>query len=108
MCHLIWKASAERLPPERLYIAPHAPSLILAEVTGEDRMRELARSMFEGFPAFQPAAPRTEAGSATGPVSEMPQLESWEDRFAAVSRLRFVMEDPGQLLANSVSSYVVD
>jgi len=71
-------------------------------------MRELARSMFEGFPAFQPAAPRTEAGSATGPVSEMPQLESWEDRFAAVSRLRFVMEDPGQLLANSVSSYVVD
>jgi hypothetical protein len=127
MCHLIWKASEERLLPERVYIAPHAPSLVLADIRNEDQMRrlgsefreiwnntrasvELARRMFEGFPAFEPTlrpAPTVNAGGA-GVLNEMPSLRSPDDRFTAITRLRMVMEDPGQLLANSVASYIVD
>jgi hypothetical protein len=117
MCHLLWKASDERLLPERVYIAPHAPSLILADIRHEDQLRklnaefreiwnntrgsvELARGMFAGFPAFEVAM--NPAGN------EMPPLRSPEDRFTAITRLRFVMEDPTQLLANSVAPYIVD
>ena len=38
----------------------------------------------------------------------MPPLRSPDDRFTAITRLRLVMEDPGQLLANSVASYIID
>jgi Domain of unknown function (DUF5624) len=117
MCHLLWKASGERLLPERVYIAPHAPSLILADIRNEDQLRklnsefrgiwnntrasvELARGMFDGYPAFEAAM--NSAGN------EMPPLRSPDDRFTAITRLRFVMEDPAQLLANSVAPYIVD
>jgi hypothetical protein len=113
MCHLLWKASDGRLLPERVYIAPHAPSFVLADMHDEEQLRklnaefrqiwtstratvELARSMFEGFPAFETM------------VHEMPPLRSPDDRFTAITRLRLVMEDPGQLLANSVASYIID
>jgi hypothetical protein len=127
MCHLLWKASGERLCAERVYIAPHAPSLVLADIENEEQLRklsaefreiwnntrasvEMARSMFEGFPAFAmakhspPATPLTPGST----VNEMPPLRSPDDRFTAITRLRVVMEDPGQLLANSVASYVID
>jgi hypothetical protein len=127
MCHLLWKASDERLLPERVYIAPHAPSLILADIQDEDQIHkldtefraiwnntrasvELARRMFEGFPAFeQPVrpSPTIDAGD-TMVINEMPPLRSPDDRFTAITRLRMVMEDPAQLLANSVASYIVD
>jgi Domain of unknown function (DUF5624) len=127
MCHLLWKASDERLLPERVYIAPHAPSLVLADIRDEDHMRrlglefrdiwnntrasvELARGMFEGFPAFEQTmrpAPTVDAGGARV-VHEMPPLRSPDDRFTAITRLRLVMEDPAQLLANSVAPYIVD
>ena len=127
MCHLIWRASGQQLSAERLYIAPHAPSLVLADIQDEEHLRklstefreiwnntrasvEMARAMFEGFPSFEiairtpPALPLT----ATSVLHEMPSLRSPDDRFTAIARLRVVMEDPGQLLANSVASYVVD
>jgi hypothetical protein len=127
MCHLLWKASGERLLPERVYIAPHAPSLVLADIQDEDHMRrlgaefrdiwnntrasvELARGMFEGFPAFEQTmrpAPTVDSGGARV-VHEMPPLRSPDDRFTAITRLRLVMEDPAQLLANSVAPYIVD
>jgi hypothetical protein len=127
MCHLLWKASDERLLPERVYIAPHAPSFVLADMHNEEQLRnlnaefrqlwnstratvELARSMFEGFPAFEttvrPAPTVDAAGNRI--VHEMPPLRSPDDRFTAITRLRLVMEDPGQLLANSVASYIID
>jgi hypothetical protein len=127
MCHLLWKASDERLLPERVYIAPHAPSFVLADMHDEKQLRklnaefreiwtstratvELARSMFEGFPAFEttvrPAPTVDAAGNMT--VHDMPPLRSPDDRFTAITRLRLVMEDPGQLLANSVASYIID
>jgi len=127
MCHVLWKASDERLSPERVYIAPHAPSFVLADMHNEEQLRklnkeyrdlwnntrasvELARSMFEGFPAFEPAmSPAATIGaSGKSTVSEMPAMRSADDRFTAVTRLRVVLEDPGQLLANSVASYIVD
>jgi hypothetical protein len=127
MCHLLWKASGERLLPERVYIAPHAPSLVLADIQHEEQLRklsaefreiwnntrasvELARSMFAGYPAFEAAMAPAPTVSATGRmvVNEMPPLQSPDDRFTAITRLRFVMEDPAQLLANSVAPYIVD
>src|SRR6202166_2637456 len=127
MCHLLWKASDERLLPERVYIAPHAPSFVLADMHDDEQLRklnvefrqiwtstratvELARSMFDGFPAFEtslrPAATVDAAGRMI--ISEMPPLRSPDDRFTAITRLRLVMEDPGQLLAESGASYIID
>ena len=127
MCHLLWKASDERLLPERVYIAPHAPSFVLADMRDDEQLRqlnaefrqiwnstratvELARSMFDGFPAFEttvrPAPTVDAAGNMI--VHEMPPLRSPDDRFTAITRLRLVMEDPRQLLANSVASFIID
>jgi hypothetical protein len=127
MCHLLWKASDERLLPERVYIAPHAPSFVLADMHDDEQLRklnaefrqiwnstratvELAGGMFEGFPAFEatvrPAPTVDAAGNMI--IHEMPPLRSPDDRFTAITRLRMVMEDPRQLLANSVASYIID
>jgi hypothetical protein len=38
----------------------------------------------------------------------MPRLRSPDDRVTALTRLRFVMEDPTQLLSNSVAHFVID
>jgi hypothetical protein len=127
MCHLLWKASDERLLPERVYIAPHAPSFVLADMRNEEQLRklnaefreiwngtratvELARGMFEGFPAFETSVRPAPTVDAAGRmiISEMPRLRSPDDRFTAITRLRLVMEDPQQLLANSVASYMID
>jgi hypothetical protein len=127
MCHLLWKASGERLAPERVYIAPHAPSFTLADVQNDEHLArlnlefrdiwnntrasaELARAMFEGFPAFEPTTGLAFSASGTGRLTlqEMPPLRSASDRFTAITRLRFVMEDPTQLLANSVAPYIID
>jgi hypothetical protein len=126
MCHLLWRASAGRLPPDRLYIAPHAPSLVLADLRDaagraalEAQFRqiwfstratvEVGREMFAGYPAFEPAinsAPVIDA--STRSIGEMPAVQSPDDRRAVMTRLRFVMEDPAQQLANSVAPYIVD
>ncbi|MEA3142554.1 MAG: hypothetical protein QOK23_4723 [Gammaproteobacteria bacterium] len=127
MCHLLWKASNERLPPERVFIAPHAPSFILSDIKDDAHLQrlssdfrdiwtntrasiELARSMFQGYPAYDGSAvvvpTALEIGSRS--MNEMPALRSPDDRYTAIARLRLVMEDPRQLLANSVASYVID
>ena len=127
MCHLLWKASHEHLPPERVFIAPHAPSLVLSDIKDDAHLQrlssefrdiwtntrasiELARCMFEGYPAYDGASAVVPAALAMGDrsMSEMPALRSPDDRYTAVARLRLVMEDPRQLLANSVASYVID
>jgi hypothetical protein len=127
MCHLLWKASDERLLPERVYIAPHAPSFVLADMHDDEQLRklntefrqiwtstratvELAGGMFEGFPAFEATVRPAPTVDAAGKmiIHEMPPLRSPDDRFTAITRLRMVMEDPRQLLANSVASYIID
>ena len=126
MCHLLWRASHQRLPAERVYIAPHAPSLVLEELRSdsgraalESRYRqiwfstrvsvEVGREMFAGYPAFRPpfhVAPTLD--EHTDALGELPALRSLGDRRALVTRLRFVMEDPAQQLSNAVAHYILD
>ena len=126
MCHLLWRASGERLIQERLLIAPHAPALVLSDLEDADRRAaieaqfreiwfscrasvEIGRLMYEGYPAFRPV---TDGGpvldAATQTISEIPVVRSPDDRRAIITRLRFVMEDPGQQLANAAAQYIVD
>jgi hypothetical protein len=125
-CHLLWRASEEGILPENVQIIPHGPSFTLADLdnpirTGEieAQVREaflhlranidLARAMFEGYPAF---AKSIEEPPVIEPTTRflraMPRLRSPDDRMTAITRLRFVMEDPTQLLSNSVAHFVID
>ncbi len=64
--------------------------------------------MFEGYPAFRPAiksAPVIDA--KTESLGVLPTVQSPEDRRAIVTRLRFVMEDPAQQLANATAHYII-
>jgi len=126
MCHIMWKVSNQRLSPERVYVAPLAPPFVLADIRDADHLRtlnaeyrdiwsntrastELARLMFVGYPAFEAIVPQTSPADPAMRmiVNEMPQLRSPGDRFGAIARLRFTMEDPTQLLVNAVT-YIVD
>jgi hypothetical protein len=125
-CHLIWRASGERIAAENVQITPHGPSLALSDLRDparvaqiEEQVREvflqlrantdLARVMFAGYPAF---AKSTEESPVIEPATKslhaMPRLRSPDDRFTAITRLRFVMEDSTQLLSNSVAHFVID
>lgn len=127
MCHLLTRASEGRLAPERLYIVPRAPDLALSGDDNDgDRWRqleqryrtlwfntyanvELAGRMFEGYPPYRFATPRGQAvDRATEAVSELPAVASAQDMFALVSRLRFVLEDPRQLISNCVADVMID
>jgi hypothetical protein len=126
MCHLLARASEGRLRPERLYIAPHAANVASPQNNRADRWRsiehqyrtlwfnthvnaELAGRMFEGYPRYQfttPGRPIIDHGTAT--VNELPAISSAQDMFTFVTRLRFVLEDPRQLISNCVADYVID
>lgn len=114
MCHLIWRTTG--LPPERLYVAPHAPGFSVAQQPDAEGMRalertyrqvwahtrasvEVSRRMFAGHTAYEFKPSSAEA---------MPEIKSLDDRAACVARLRRIMEDPQQLLSNCVADYVVD
>jgi Domain of unknown function (DUF5624) len=125
-CHLLWQASQQRISPENVQITPHGPSLALSDLRDSLRVAEierqarelflqlrsnidLARVMFAGYPAFVKnieEPPVLEA--TTKSLHAMPRLRSPDDRLTAVTRLRFVMEDPTQLLSNSVAHFVID
>ncbi len=125
-CHLLWRASGGRLPVENLHIAAHGPSFSASDAADaaltterESQFRDiflhlranidLARRMFEGYPAFLKSIeepPVIEAATKT--LHAMPRLRSPDDRQTAITRLRFVMEDPTQQLANSVSHFIID
>lgn len=106
-------ASDYRLPLERMYIAPHAPTFAtpengdLSEVARlEEPLRrlwanihaaqELGGTMFPGYPRFtlgRSAAPDVSDPAVTE-VSEMPLIRDADDFPAAITRLRVVLEDP--------------
>jgi hypothetical protein len=126
MCHLLWRASHQKLPPERVYVAPHAPPVALEALRSdmdqsavEAQYRqiwfstrvsvEVGREMFAGYPAFVPTfniAPTLD--EHTRSLGELPGIKSLEDRRAFITRLRFVMEDPAQQLSNAVAHYILD
>ncbi len=116
LCHLIWRSAEGALPAERLYVAPFAPGLSVADMPDAQGMAtlerawrqlwchtrasvELSREMFASAPSWQ-FTPST--------ARDMPRIEGVGDRTACVSRLRRIMEDPQQLLSNCVADYVVD
>jgi hypothetical protein len=125
-CHLIWRASQEQLNPENVQITPHGPSLALADMGNKARLTEaegqfrdiflhlraninMSRIMFEGYPSFSKSIeepPVIEPKTKT--LRAMPRLRSPDDRLTAITRLRFVMEDPTQMLSNSVAHFVTD
>jgi hypothetical protein len=125
-CHLLWRASQEQLIPENVQITPHGPSLALSDMGNKARLTEIegqfrdiflhlraninmSRIMFEGYPSFSKSIeepPVIEPKTKT--LRAMPRLRSPDDRLTAITRLRFVMEDPTQLLSNSVAHFVTD
>jgi len=126
LCHMLWQASGKVLSPERLYIAPHSPGLDLLQL--EDKVKakeieafyrqvwfsthasvEMGRLMFDGYPAFRQridAAPVID--NDTKEAAELPRVRSVNDRRAIITRLRFVMEDPAQQLANAGAQFIID
>jgi hypothetical protein len=65
--------------------------------------------MFEGYPAFAKSIEESPViEPTTKSLHAMPRLRSPDDRVTAITRLRFVMEDPTQLLSNSVAHFVID
>jgi hypothetical protein len=119
-------ASEYRLPLERMYLAPHAPTFStpkdgdLSEVArleeplrqlwcGLHAIQELGETMFPGYPRFTPG--RVAAADVSDPavieVSEMPLIRDADDFRAMVSRLRVVLEDPRQLLSACVTDFAV-
>ncbi|QIY69229.1 DUF5624 domain-containing protein [Streptomyces sp. RLB1-33] len=119
-------ASGYRLPLERLYMAPHAPTFItpldgdLTEVAAlEQPLRqiwsntratvELGDLMFPHLPRYAPgrlAVPDITDPSVTE-ISEMPVIHGADDWRAMTTRLRMVLEDPRQLLSGSVTDFAV-
>jgi len=119
-------ASDQRLPLERMYLAPHAPTFAtptdgdLREVIAlEPRLRgiwygtratvELGAVMFDGYPRYTPAGvsfPDVDDIGVTE-ISEMPVIHSAADMHALVTRLRVVLEDPRQLLSGCVTDFAV-
>lgn len=125
-CHVLLKASDDRLDPERVFLAPHAPSFNPADLATpggtkatEAEFRklwyatrttvEMAREMYADYPAYKPdlvAAPVIDPETQT--LAELPMVKGPGDRRAFVTLLRFVMEDPRQQLANASARYIAD
>jgi hypothetical protein len=124
---LILGASGHRLPLERMYLAPHAPTFAtprdgdLSEVVALERALrgiwcatrvtvELGGLMFDGYPRYAPAGvhfPDVRDPAVTE-ISEMPAVDGPRDMRALVTRLRMVMEDPRQLLSGAVTDLAVE
>ena len=126
MCHLIECAAERRFPRRRLLIAPHAVSLDFAAASDATRgpaleagfrtlwfntqaSLEMADPIFASYPRFEPAhdAPLY-LSSDTQHVDRLPTVRDVRDRAALITRLRFVLEDPSQLLSNAAADYVID
>jgi hypothetical protein len=123
---MVLGASRQRLPLERMFMAPHAPVFgtpvngDLSEVkTLEPAFRalwnnvratvELGALMFDGYPSFTPGgAEQPDLDTGLTEVAEMPKIHSADDMLAMVTRLRVVLEDPRQLLSGCVVDFAVE
>jgi hypothetical protein len=120
---VVHAASRDRLPLERLLIAPHAPVFPMFDGTNMDAvatledtyrrlwsslraMSELGARMFDAYPRFRPR-PSLNGGIRPGTawVHEKPAVHGPDDWLALTTRLRVVLEDPRQLLSGAVTDY---
>lgn len=118
---VLYVASGGAVRQERVYTNPFAPvpsasTTDWASIEGQLRgfwgttyaRTQLAGHLFPRYPRFVPAdCASTVVTPATRTVSAPPRLTTAEDLFSFVARLRFVMEDPTQLLSGCVASYVL-
>lgn len=120
---VIRAVSRQRLPPERLLIAPHAPvfpafdgsNLDAVEALEADyramfstlaAISALGRRMFDRYPAYRPWSSESQhVGPGSEWVHEKPAIRGPTDWFALTTRLRVVLEDPRQLLSGAVTDY---
>jgi hypothetical protein len=126
MCHLLWRVANERLPYERVYVAPFAPAFDAGALEDPSQATpleaayrslwsrtrssvEMGRAMYGGYPAFETRVPVPPlVDESTVRLDALPGLASLHDRRALIARLRIVMEDPGQLISNAAAHYVID
>lgn len=125
-CHVLLKASCDRLDPERVFIAPHAPSFNPADLATPNGTKaveaefrklwyatratvEAGREMYADYPAYKP---NLDAALVVDPetqtIADLPMVKGPDDRRGFVTLLRFVMEDPRQQLANASARYIAD
>ncbi|CAD6520180.1 hypothetical protein LMG27952_01264 [Paraburkholderia hiiakae] len=116
MCYLLWRTSERALQPERVLVAPHAPSFSVAQLPDEAGLAKLerdyrllwlnTRASIDVARALFP----NQAGYCFEPqtADAMPPITNLHDRTATTARLRRIMEDPAQLLSNCVADYIVD
>lgn len=116
-------ASRDRLPVQRLLIAPHAPVFASFDGSNLDEVRaleghyremwsslaaisELGARMFNEYPRFRLESIDSRHVHPDSPwVHEKPAIRGPEDWLALTTRLRVVMEDPRQLLSGAVTDY---
>lgn len=118
ICHLIWSASDGSLKPEQLYLAPYAPSFVAGMESDPEKMDELekqcrklwlnTRASVEVSRLMFPGHGSVSLDASDLRMSDMPPLASIHDRDGMAARLRRIMEDPTQLLSNSVSDILID
>ncbi|MCY1302228.1 hypothetical protein D9M70_518740 [compost metagenome] len=117
-CHLIWAASDGAIQPEQVYLAPYAPAFEAGMEDDPAQMAELeqqyrklwlnTRASVEVSRLMFPGHGSLEQDAAALRMSDMPPLNSIDDRAGMAARLRRIMEDPTQLLSNSVADILID
>jgi hypothetical protein len=126
VCPLLYEASGHELDPARLIIAPTAPTIepeqfadseFCARAEAQYRKFwygclssvEMSRLMWPDYPAFEK---RIDQAPVVDPDTEvvdaMPRVRSVHDKRAVVTRLRYVMEDPGAQIATAGMQFVLD
>jgi hypothetical protein len=122
IARIIRTAARGRLGPDKLFIAPHAPTFPQFDgdttlvASYEDTYRRLWCSlyatsglgvaMFAGHPRFEPPTARpVRIDATTASVHEKPDVTAPDDWLALITRLRVVLEDPRQLLSGAVTDY---
>ncbi|GGP33972.1 DUF5624 domain-containing protein [Saccharothrix coeruleofusca] len=126
LCPLLYEASGHQLDPARLIIAPTAPAIgpeqladreVCARAEAQYRTFwygclssvEMSRLMWPDYPAFQKRIDQAPVVDAdTEVVEAMPRVRSVHDKRAIVTRLRYVMEDPGAQIATAGVQFVLD
>jgi hypothetical protein len=126
VCQMIMYASDLKLPLERMYLAPHAPSFTLSDPVDmaavramEEPLRfiwcytraisDLGETMFAGLPRYAPGAYQAPiVDDSTKELSEMPRISGPGDMRSMTTRLRLVLEDPRQLLSGSVTDFAAE
>ncbi|SDG03568.1 hypothetical protein SAMN05216553_1053 [Lentzea fradiae] len=126
LCPLLYEASGHRLDPAKVIIAPSAPTVEPEQLADREfsaraeaqyrkfwygclSSAEMSRVIWPGYPAFEKRIDQVPVVDAdTRVVDAMPRVRSVDDKRAIVTRLRYVMEDPGAQIATAGMQFVLD